>query len=72
MRDIYMAKRQSCYWRWIKSSLMLIPLFGSYDILYMIWPLIEDEEIRPATLFIVRTLYSFQVSTKSTHLVSFR
>ena len=41
---------------------MLVPLFGTYDVLYGIWPWIEDQQVKIVFLLIVRLICSFQVS----------
>lgn len=43
---------------------MLVPLFGTYDVLYGIWPWIDDQQTKIAFLLIVRLICSFQVKIR--------
>lgn len=57
-----MARKRIYYWKLIKSALMLVFLFGTYNLLHCIWPWINGGIFKIIFLFIMRLVGSLQVS----------
>ncbi|KAL7302220.1 hypothetical protein TKK_0004895 [Trichogramma kaykai] len=66
MKKTYCNATRMMYWKWIKASMMLVPLFGSYNIFYAIWPWFKNLLIRLIFLSLARFICAFQGCIVST------
>ncbi|NP_001161195.1 orphan G-protein coupled receptor [Nasonia vitripennis] len=53
-------QRQKHFWKWFRSTLMLVPLFGAHDIFFCMEPWIEDKTIKTQFYNAVRVVCAFQ------------
>ncbi|XP_014227411.1 secretin receptor-like [Trichogramma pretiosum] len=72
-------QRQKNFWKWFKSTLMLVPLFGAYYIFFSIEPWLQDKYVKAYFVnalqivcsfhgFLIATLYCFMNNEVKTEI----
>ncbi|XP_014208373.1 vasoactive intestinal polypeptide receptor 1-like [Copidosoma floridanum] len=53
--------RKRCYMKWLKSTMMLVPLFGTYQIFFALWPYVsQNESVKLPYYFSMKMLCSVE------------